>query len=612
MSKFTDFIKDRYMGGGSDLDLGNIAKDVGVAGALYGIINPNDSSGLASFFGTGGRQQPVGYTGGIPNYTATRELVPNAFAQTYTTPTGEVAPRRPGGVGRRYFTDTTFTQDTGTPFMGITAEQIAAQNQAALDEQAFFESLLSSAATQRETATTTPTGGITTPTGGITTPTGGTTIPTGGTTTTSTDDTTGTTATGGTVYDESGVYTAGGYKAIPYNNFVNQFMGRDLTADDATAIAASGYPLVDLAASFGVDPDALLSFVNYYVNSGGTGSTGGLENLTDRQLTAAELKQAVLDGTMDYSTAYRELGIADAVNPFGFTEDEQMALGIHESQRTGQGYKYNPTTGSMDLYDYDTDAFVDTTGTGETLTLNAADGTTSTVDLGAGADTTSFTGTANADSIYGPAVFDLSTIDPAGGFSEQDQNIIANEIVSGRLGIADVAEEFEGVSQLDVMEGLLRGGYQTPEQITTTLNAVDPNTEFTEELLVANLLETNKTTPEEVAAYYGLPVSAVTARYRELGGTKFARGGMAQGQGYYLGGPTDGMADQIPATINNMEPARLSDGEFVIPADVVSHLGNGNSDAGAKNLYSMMERVRKDRTGNPKQGKQIDPNKYLA
>jgi hypothetical protein len=61
-----------------------------------------------------------------------------------------------------------------------------------------------------------------------------------------------------------------------------------------------------------------------------------------------------------------------------------------------------------------------------------------------------------------------------------------------------------------------------------------------------------------------------------------------------------------------MQPAALSDGEFVIPADVVSHLGNGNSDAGAKNLYSMMERVRKDRTGNPNQGRQINPNKYLA
>ena len=90
---------------------------------------------------------------------------------------------------------------------------------------------------------------------------------------------------------------------------------------------------------------------------------------------------------------------------------------------------------------------------------------------------------------------------------------------------------------------------------------------------------------------------------------------MAQGgnvNGYYLGGATDGMADQIPATIDNRQPAALSDGEFVVPADVVSHLGNGNSDAGAQNLYGMMDRVRKARTGNPEQGREIDPNKYLA
>lgn len=95
---------------------------------------------------------------------------------------------------------------------------------------------------------------------------------------------------------------------------------------------------------------------------------------------------------------------------------------------------------------------------------------------------------------------------------------------------------------------------------------------------------------------------------------EFAAGGLASlpHNGYFLGGPTDGMADDVPAMIGNSQPAALSDGEFVIPADVVSHLGNGNSDAGAQNLYSMMERVRKDRTGNPKQGKEINPNSYLA
>jgi hypothetical protein len=95
----------------------------------------------------------------------------------------------------------------------------------------------------------------------------------------------------------------------------------------------------------------------------------------------------------------------------------------------------------------------------------------------------------------------------------------------------------------------------------------------------------------------------------------YNQGGLAsflnRPRGYYLGGATDGMADRVPATIDGAEPARLSDGEFVIPADVVGHLGNGNSDAGAKNLYAMMDRLREDRTGTTRQGKQINPNNYL-
>ena len=82
-------------------------------------------------------------------------------------------------------------------------------------------------------------------------------------------------------------------------------------------------------------------------------------------------------------------------------------------------------------------------------------------------------------------------------------------------------------------------------------------------------------------------------------------------RGMYLSGATDGMADKIPAMIGNTQPAALSDGEFVIPADVVSGLGNGNSDAGAKNLYAMMDRVRQARTGTTKQAPAINPNKMM-
>jgi hypothetical protein len=96
-------------------------------------------------------------------------------------------------------------------------------------------------------------------------------------------------------------------------------------------------------------------------------------------------------------------------------------------------------------------------------------------------------------------------------------------------------------------------------------------------------------------------------------GMGFAQGGLAslpQSQGYYLGGATDGMADEIPASINGEQAAALSDGEFVVPADVVSGLGNGNSDAGAKVLYSMLDRVRQARTGTTEQGRKIAPNKF--
>ena len=92
----------------------------------------------------------------------------------------------------------------------------------------------------------------------------------------------------------------------------------------------------------------------------------------------------------------------------------------------------------------------------------------------------------------------------------------------------------------------------------------------------------------------------------------YAAGGIANlAKGRYLAGATDGMADRLPATIDNKQPAKLSHGEFVIPADVVSHLGNGNSEAGAQRLYDMMEKIRKARTGTAKQGKQINPNKFL-
>jgi len=84
----------------------------------------------------------------------------------------------------------------------------------------------------------------------------------------------------------------------------------------------------------------------------------------------------------------------------------------------------------------------------------------------------------------------------------------------------------------------------------------------------------------------------------------FAKGGVPNVPRFLSGGG-DGMSDDIPAVIGDKQPARLADGEFVIPADVVSHLGNGSSKAGAKQLYAMMDRIRKKRTGKKSQAPEV-------
>lgn len=93
----------------------------------------------------------------------------------------------------------------------------------------------------------------------------------------------------------------------------------------------------------------------------------------------------------------------------------------------------------------------------------------------------------------------------------------------------------------------------------------------------------------------------------------FMGGGMTGpvNQPRMLSGGGDGMSDSIPATINGTQPARLADGEFVIPADVVSDIGNGSSKAGAKELYAMMDRVRQSRHGTTKQPPEVNMNKVL-
>jgi hypothetical protein len=96
----------------------------------------------------------------------------------------------------------------------------------------------------------------------------------------------------------------------------------------------------------------------------------------------------------------------------------------------------------------------------------------------------------------------------------------------------------------------------------------------------------------------------------QLGMMGYAAGGMTDGHlggysdgGRLLKGPGDGVSDSIPASIGGRQPARLADGEFVVPARIVSELGNGSTEAGARKLYAMMERIQKGRSKSVGKGK---------
>ena len=157
--------------------------------------------------------------------------------------------------------------------------------------------------------------------------------------------------------------------------------------------------------------------------------------------------------------------------------------------------------------------------------------------------------------------------------------------------------DFVNKSPYQVAAGRLKKIYAKSNVTPTVMPNAAPN------LGTINLAPpaTKSTTQDVELAAQGGIMSAQPS----LGG--YATGGNPR----LLKGPGDGMSDSIPAVIGHKQPARLASGEFVIPADVVSHLGNGDTDAGAQHLQNMMGNIRKARTGNAKQGKQINASKFL-
>ncbi len=170
--------------------------------------------------------------------------------------------------------------------------------------------------------------------------------------------------------------------------------------------------------------------------------------------------------------------------------------------------------------------------------------------------------------------------------------------------------------------------YATPTQrpVSAELMTETPAYERSNPMLmaeggIAGILESAKAqglTPEAYQNIYGRgnAIIEMEKALKEGKMVNLASGGISSLGGYsdggrMLKGPGDGMSDSIPGVIAGKQPARLADGEFVVPADVVSHLGNGSTDAGAKQLYAMMDKVRKARTGKKKQAPAVKANRYM-
>jgi hypothetical protein len=163
----------------------------------------------------------------------------------------------------------------------------------------------------------------------------------------------------------------------------------------------------------------------------------------------------------------------------------------------------------------------------------------------------------------------------------------------------------------DLMQMFAGGG---PVEQMSNANAIGANTGYP----MADINKAAYATPYQTPISQNVVQGSADTGVNPMTGeqTRFARGGLSSLGGYsdggrLLKGPGDGMSDNIPAKIGAKQPARLADGEFVVPADVVSHLGNGSTDAGAKQLYKMMDKIRAARTGRKAQGKQIKADKFL-
>jgi hypothetical protein len=165
--------------------------------------------------------------------------------------------------------------------------------------------------------------------------------------------------------------------------------------------------------------------------------------------------------------------------------------------------------------------------------------------------------------------------------------------------------------------GLMKMAVGGPVETMSAMNAVGGNMMYPQAAYETPLYSNPAVQRPEpvniIAPSEGPAVGMYTGEQKFAGGGLSSLGGYSDG-GRLLKGPGDGVSDSIPAVIGKRQPARLADGEFVVPARIVSEIGNGSTEAGARKLYAMMDRVQKARgktVGKKQVAKNTNAEKYL-
>jgi hypothetical protein len=397
------------------------------------------------------------------------------------------------------------------------------------------------------------------------------------------------------------------------NYLINQGFGgagKAVTAADVTAFGESNFSLEDIASALG------LTAADLNAVGASTATSTGLSEIQN-YLTEQGFGGAGKAVTAEDITAFGEsnFSLEDIASALGLTVADLNAVGAGTAQATGlseiQNYLTEQGFGGAGraVTVEDITAFGESNFSLEDIA--SALGLT-VADLNAvGADAASSTG------LSGLQNYLINQ-----GFGGAGRNITAGDITGFKnsgFSLSEIASAL-GVT-VDTLNAI--SSYTAPSAGGTTLYSYLSNLGFGSDAVTITPAIAKEFSVggadlgfslSQIASALNVTeaqLSSLIAEHDAANTVQAAGGGLMQSQGYYLGGPTDGMADQVPATIDGAQPAALSDGEFVIPADVVSHLGNGNSEAGAQQLYGMMDRLREERTGTTRQGPEINPMQMM-